>query len=144
MSEYLGDLVLVCSGGTPAAAGAVVPTVDIKLTLNTAVTSRLYNNGWSEAMLAIDEPGSGDSGSSTPLACNDPSGSCHILGTGNGFGVYDGSPSRPNIFQSKVSGNTVTFPSVPMDALNTAGYVRVLRITNLRADAHYDRARIWR
>src|SRR5689334_24156029 len=41
-SERVGDIALVCTGGTPTASGVPVPTVDIQIFLNTAVTSRLY------------------------------------------------------------------------------------------------------
>src|SRR5436190_18451051 len=63
-SEGTGDITLTCAGGTATAAGAFVPTVGIQVFLNAAVTSRLYPNGWSEALLIIDEPGSGLPGTS--------------------------------------------------------------------------------
>ena len=58
-SERVGDIALVCTGGTPTASGVPVPTVDIQIFLNTAVTSRLYTGTKSEALLVIDEPDSG-------------------------------------------------------------------------------------
>jgi hypothetical protein len=128
-----GDIFLICTGGTPTAAGAPVPTSDISVFLNTAVTSRIYSNGWSEVLLIVDDPGSGIQGTSnTQLACNDPNGICSITGTGTGIGTYDGSSGRPNVFQGRVSGNSVTFQSIPIDAVSTA---RVLRIVNLRVNA---------
>src|SRR5579863_603209 len=48
VSERIGDLVLVCTGGTPTAAGVALPTSDITIYLNTAITNRLYSNGWSD------------------------------------------------------------------------------------------------
>jgi hypothetical protein len=136
MAERVGDIVLTCTGGTPAAAGAPVPTADVTIFLNTAVTSRLYPNGWSEALLIVDEPGSGIPGTSnTQLACSDPNGVCTIAGTGTGVGVYNGSAGRPNVFPGRVTRNTVTFPGIPIDPAGGTGNVRVLRITNIRANA---------
>jgi hypothetical protein len=54
--------VIVCTGGSPPALGTVIPTANITLFLNTAVTSRLLQattvGSASEALLLIDEPGS--------------------------------------------------------------------------------------
>ena len=131
-SDLIADVVFYCSGGTITASGATVGNIDVKLTLPLAITNRVYGSGWSDALLLIDEPNSG-SASAPQRACNNPSGLCSITGTGTGLGVYDGSPGRPNVFAGKVSGNTVTF-SIPLDGIN-GDYVRVLRITNVRADA---------
>jgi len=135
-AEAVGDFVLWCTGGTPTPAGSPVPTVDVTLTLNSPITNRAYANGWTDALLLIDEPNSGLSGAvNLQLACNDPSGSCVINGTGNGVGTYSATTGRPNVFTGKVSGNTVTFPNVPLDPVAPGHGMRVLRITNLRVDA---------
>jgi uncharacterized repeat protein (TIGR01451 family) len=134
--ERVGDLVLHCHGGTPVASGTPLPTVNITVYLGVTVTSRLYSNGWSEALLLVDNPGSSlNYVPSTPLACNDPNGICQITGTGTGAGAYDGSPGRPNIFQGKVSGNAITFTSIPFDP--PGAWVRMLRITNIRVNGSF-------
>src|ERR1700754_2837387 len=64
LTEQVGDITLSCTGGTPTASGSPVPTVTLQLSFGTAVTSRLFSNGWSEALLVVDEPNSGLPGSS--------------------------------------------------------------------------------
>jgi hypothetical protein len=145
LTEQMGDLILTCTGGTPTPAGAAVPTVDLTLVLNAPITNRTYPNGWSDALLLIDEPNTVAqlNGAPTPLlACQDSSGSCSMTGTGNGAGTYNGAAGRPNVFSGKVSGNTLTFPNVPLDPLGSGvasaafGLTgRILRITNVRVDA---------
>ena len=65
-TELTGDILLVCSGGAQPTLGSAVPTATISVFLNTAVTSRLLGTnsvpGASEALLIIDEPGSGETG----------------------------------------------------------------------------------
>ncbi len=153
-TELMGDIVIVCNGGTAPAAGASIPTVNITIFLNTAVTSRLLptssNNSASEALLLIDEPGSalGGYGPSVPQTL------CSSVNTGAGFGgcaqvvgtingtagvpVSATSPTTPgaNVFQGVVGGNQVTFFGIPVLPPATAGLSRVLRITNIRANAN--------
>ncbi len=59
-AALVGDIIIECAGGTlPAGA---VPMVNITVALNaTPVTSRVFANGLSEALLLIDEPGVGAS-----------------------------------------------------------------------------------
>ena len=136
VADLAGDIVITCSGGTPVASGSPVPQVDITVYFTAPVTSRLYPNGWSEAVLLVDEPGSGLPASPVQqLACNDPSGRCSVTGTGTGLGVYDGSTGRPNVFQgSLVGGSQITFAAVPF-APPDPGSSRILRITNVRVNA---------
>src|SRR5215471_14580361 len=55
-----GDITLICTGGANQAVGSALPQATIQLFYNTAVTSRLFgNSGASEALLIIDDPGSG-------------------------------------------------------------------------------------
>jgi hypothetical protein len=63
----VGDIVLICTGGTPPAVGSVIPTANVTVSFVTNVTSRLLSysstqagmsSGTSEALLLIDEPGS--------------------------------------------------------------------------------------
>jgi hypothetical protein len=62
-TEQTGDITLVCTGGVLQAAGSNIPQVNITLFYNTAVTSRLLpvsgSSNQSEALLLLDEPGSG-------------------------------------------------------------------------------------
>jgi uncharacterized repeat protein (TIGR01451 family) len=141
-TEKTGDIVLICSGGTPTAVGDPLPQGNITVFLNTAVTSRLMDaTGASEAILMVDEPGSALPGApSTQLACATPLTGCSI--TSNGGEPYDGTPGRPNIFEGVVSSNTVTFFGVPLTSpgnfgINPGGSegARILRITNIRANA---------
>jgi len=66
LTELVGDILLNCSGGTPIAPGATIPTATITVYLNTQVTSRLLGTGStagaSEAVLFIDEPNTGLTG----------------------------------------------------------------------------------
>src|SRR5579871_3693512 len=70
LTELIGDIVLTCTGGADLTQGSPIPTANITVSLGTQVTSRLLNgaaftvNGGqpqfvSEALLLIDEPGSG-------------------------------------------------------------------------------------
>ena len=56
LAEFTGDFFVTCTGGTPTQAGMPVPAVDIRIFLNTAITSRKLAGSWSEALLLIDEP----------------------------------------------------------------------------------------
>ena len=78
-TELAGDIVIVCQGGSAPALGSVIPTANITIFLNTAVTSRLLQSttagNASEALLLIDEPGSALTGygPSTPQTlCTTP------------------------------------------------------------------------
>jgi hypothetical protein len=106
-TEQTGDITLTCTGGNTPAAGTLVPQVNIQVFLNTAVTSRLLpvsglNNNISEALLLIDEPGSG-------LPQPNPGGAFPAVPAGFG-------PSAPQLVcgaagtfgSSLISGATVT------------------------------------
>jgi hypothetical protein len=63
-TEQTGDVTLTCTGGVTPTLGSVIPTVNITVFYNTQVTSRLLpvsgtSSSISEALLLIDEPGSG-------------------------------------------------------------------------------------
>jgi hypothetical protein len=108
-ADLVGDITLVCTGGAALAVGAPVPTTDITIFLNTLVTSRTYAGEGSEALLIIDEPGSGLLGaSSTQLACTNPTAGCSMTSKA-GNSTYDGSSGQPNIFPGVVQGNSVIF-----------------------------------
>jgi hypothetical protein len=153
-TEQTGDITLSCTGGTPLAVGATIPLVNITVFYNTTVTSRLFTNATnaSEALLMIDEPGSGLTGgfgTTLPqLLCTTPLtgaqvGGCGPLTVGSfttsagGTNTYTpvvGTAQGPNVYQGIVSGNSVTFFGVPALAPATTG-TRVYRITNVRVNA---------
>jgi len=62
ITELIGDLLLQCTGGNPTPRGSLVPTSDLRLSLNTNITSRLLaGSGFADALLLIDEPYPNDS-----------------------------------------------------------------------------------
>jgi hypothetical protein len=139
LADYTGDIVIVCSGGTPAAQGAPLPFVNFTLSLDTSITSRQLAPNWSEALLMVDEPGSVFSPGTPQLVCGAAGtteispGGCTMTGTGTGAGVYSGTGARPNVFQAKqTAGNQVVW-QIPFDPPPLGG-MRVFRMTNIRTD----------
>jgi hypothetical protein len=156
-TEQTGDITITCTGGAPISPGSVVPLVNFTIFYNTIVTSRLLPvtsgqtvSNASEALLLIDEPGSGlpGYGPSLPQAlCTTPATGCaasvgNVPGTtynttvdgypGTG-GVTSATPAK-NVYQGVVNGNAVTFFGVPVNPPTTTGS-RVYRITNVRVNA---------
>jgi hypothetical protein len=154
-AELLGDIVIQCIGGTAIPAGGTVPLANITVALNnTIATSKGLANGFSEALLLIDEPGAGTAvgpgGTLGQNICNTPTAG---IGAGpGGCGVVSGSVSTPvgtyygavqsgntsavvNVFVGTVSNNQVIFNGIPILAPVTAGFARVFRITNIRGNA---------
>jgi hypothetical protein len=143
-TELTGDIVITCTGGTPPALGTQIPTANITIFLNTAVTSRLMQSSGnlSEALLLIDEPGSGLTGYGPSL------GQTLCVGCGPQFvgtiGANAGVPVSAsgattvgaNVFQGAVTGNSVTFFGIPIMPPSSTGLSRVFRITNLRANTN--------
>jgi len=158
LTELVGDITLVCTGGTvPAAvvAGtAPVPQANIVVNLGGAVTSRLIGNGGnsnaSEALLLIDEPGAagltGVGPYESQYLCPTPSTGCQAwYGTVTNAGgtapdittTAGGTIPAANVYQGVITGTyQVTFFGVPILAPVTAGTARVLRITNLRVNGY--------
>jgi len=155
ITDQIGDIVIVCTGGGPFPAnGAAVPTVNITVSLQTNVTSRVLANGGSEALLLIDEPGSGLPGAGASLpqtVCSNGTtaaggagagGTCTstVVGTFTTPGGVTTTWSNdgvhvPNVFQGIVTAaNQVTFQGVPVLPPVTAGAQRIFRITNIRAN----------
>lgn len=99
----------------------------------------LTAGGASEALLLVDEPGAGLSFSpATQLACATPAlgaapGGCPI--TANGGNPYNGSAGHSNVFTGVVTGNQVTFFSVPIAQPGNNSPL-IFRITNLRVNAN--------
>ena len=169
-TEQTGDVTLSCNGGANipvAPIGATIPNVplvNIQIFLNTAVTSRLLpitslTNNSSEALLLIDEPGSGLAssvaaglpfGPSAPQSvCPTPTTGCpqfvsSVAGAVAGTTVAVSTNTAQgtaattngyNVFQGIVSGNSVTFFGIPVLPPVTTGISRVYRVTNIRANA---------
>jgi hypothetical protein len=112
LTEYIGDIVITCVGGTPTLKGVQVPTVNFQVDLlnQTNFTSRLLgfntpaNNGgfpMNEAILAINEPvpptganNPANAGQSSPYGvihqsiCSDSNTTGDCLNTGNGLGGW--------------------------------------------------------
>jgi len=129
-ADLVGDLYLSCTGGTPTVGGQIVPSVNIQITLNTNITSKLLGTsglGFNEALLIIDDPNTPGQNSNRPiLNCGAPGapdngisgpGVCEIISTGNAAQTYDGTANgngisancatvtygcgRPNVFQGR-------------------------------------------
>jgi len=172
MTELIGDIVLNCTGGTTPGVpnggsansstyGSQIPTANVTVYLNGTVTSRLTSssNSASEALLLIDEPGSGlpGYGPTVPLtvctSANQSANTCpeYIGNTAaplSGVNVPVQTNPCPsgvcatttytagwNAWQGTVSGSSVTFFGVPVLAPGTTG-TRVFRITNVRVNAN--------
>ena len=157
-TEQTGDITITCTGGAPIPQGNAVPLVNITVFYNTTVTSRLLTSSIStsspnpnEALLLIDEPGSGlpGYGPSLPqVLCTTPLTGCAAnAGMPNGSTVAGAvvpgtSTPAPNVYQgttacsssSACSSNAVTFFGVPVMPPTTTGQ-RVYRITNVRVNA---------
>jgi hypothetical protein len=149
-TEQTGDVTLSCTGGVSTTAGNPIPQVNIQIFLNTAITSRLLPvsgiSNVSEALLLIDEPGSG----LTPVVplfgpaagqniCSTPNTGCieyanYIGGVPVAVDTVGATTPGRNVFQGIVSGNSVTFFGIPVLAPGTTSS-RVFRITNIRANA---------
>lgn len=129
VSEKAGDVVLNCAGGTATDAGVNVPTTDIQIFLNTSLTSRILDTATNstEALLMIDEPAPADQ-----MLCGSING-CNVQGKGGAAGTYVG---QPNVFRGQLAGtNSIVFLGVPVDPPGTTQAARVIRITNIRANA---------
>lgn len=152
-TEMTGDITITCTGGiVPTLSTATVPSpvglVNFTIFYNSTVTSRLFSADTrvSEALLLIDEPGSGllGAGPQRPQTlCTTPLSGCTAIVSdaaatfaagGAAFATTDGTTAAPNVYQGIVSGNSVTFLGVPVLAPTTTGS-RVFRITNVRINA---------
>ncbi len=136
ITELMGDLVLNCTGGTATALGVQVDSVNITVTLNTEVTSRLLdtdNNG-DEALLLVDDPAPG-----SQSVCFTSAAPCPMLGQGatGGTSSYLVAPTK-NVYQGQWNSNqpgSVVFRGVPIDPPGTVRTQLVLRVTNVRGNA---------
>jgi len=174
LTELIGDIVLTCTGGALLPNGSVVSTANITVSLGTNVTSRILSTGnlnggptqnVSEALLLIDEPGSGlpstiaGTGPTAPQTpCLNAAGTFPIAGAGAGgcVQVVNNVPVNPlnpglgtipvmstqgggapaNMYLGLVSANQVTFAGIPILPPVTSGSTRVFRMTNIRANVN--------
>lgn len=117
IAELTGDLVLNCNGNVPA--GGII--ANIRIFLNTNVTSRLYDDDLpapNEALLLIDNPAPA---AQAYWAHDD---------------VWTPADNLPNVFQGLTSGvNSIDWLGIPLVAPGSAGVNRVYRFTNIRANA---------
>ncbi|MCC6591060.1 MAG: hypothetical protein IT168_30525 [Bryobacterales bacterium] len=154
VAELVGDVLLICTGGTPTADGAQVPQVNIQVFSSPSIniTSRILGGGgvgsMTEALLFVDEPTQANQticgGPATGNTYTVPLGSGQqvitgvcglLLGTGNGVNTYAGGTNRPNAFQARTAGaNSLIWQGVPFDPPGT-NTTRILRITNVRVNA---------
>ena len=121
-AETVGDALLVCTG-TPPSGGAV----NVSVFLNTFATSRSFNpaSPANEALLLVDEPGSGIPGTPpTQIPCGYTDETTFTCPAGTN--TYQGSYSAAN--QINFFGVTIPPP------LAIGGPSLIFRITNLRAD----------
>ena len=171
-TEQTGDITITCTGGSAIPPGTSqntnsVPLVNITVFYNAPVTSRLLTGSISttspnpnEALLLIDEPGSGLPGygpSLSQMLCPTPltgcaaysgfpagsgtTGSVMPPSTVSGVGVASTAPAY-NVYQgttscsssSSCTSNAVTFFGVPVNPPTTTGS-RVFRIVNVRVNA---------
>jgi len=133
-AEQAGDIVLVCMGGTPVAAGAPLPVYTVRVELGVPASSRVLDavTGASEALLAVDEhllpPGA------ALQACPATGVPCPVTGTGGAASPYH-EPGAYNLFQGRVAmaANAIEFPNIPIDPPGMNG-IRIFRVMNIRAD----------
>jgi len=173
MTELVGDIVLTCTGGPTPTVGAVIPTANITVSFGTNVTSRILSYAvvtpssvtaanTSEALLLIDEPGSGlavaPPAAATTIGPGAPQTLCgasgqpySLVGAGPGgcqqfvqqvggefvMSSTSGTYTDPkNVYAGVVSANQVTFNGIPILPPTSAGVSRVFRITNIRVNAN--------
>jgi uncharacterized protein (TIGR03437 family) len=136
-AELVSDVLLSCSGGSPTAAGASLPQLEILLISNTPTGNRTFvppaptstdpippastTNGlpWNDALLLVDDPAPGSQTPCTPAAGAD---SCPALA----------GSSAPNVFQGRqLQDNTILFRHIPIDPPGD-GATRLIRIANVR------------
>jgi len=158
-TELVDDILIVCYGGSALQVGSAVPTVNMTVVMSPAVpiTSRILGPSGSfasEAMLTIDEPGSGQptemTGGYGPQApqslCTtaqqlaNKGAACAAQAGLDRSGQYqvavqpNSSTPAQNVYQGKIGDygpNSVTFYNVPVLPPGFSG-ARIFRIANIR------------
>ncbi len=120
-TELTGDIVIACVGGAAPVLGTPIQVANIVIFLNTAVTSRLLQatsaGNASEALLLIDEPGSGlgGYGPSVPQTlCTTPSVGAGPGGCSQIVGTFEAHGWRP---ESLLRGCSALLLTMPVTAL---------------------------
>ncbi len=150
VTERVGDLKIICTGGTPTAVGSFVPQFNLQIFTSPAVniTSRTIGGDVSEALMLIDEPDPSIQslcGSSNTPTTTSAAGTCPMLGNGTGVNAYNGATTtstatttnwgRPNAFVGRKVGETsIVWNGIPFDPPGSTG-TRVIRLTNIRLNA---------
>ena len=134
VTELVGDVLLVCTGGTPTPNGSQMPMVNVQLTLNVNLTSRVLGTNGSratEALLLIDDPGARTNPGTPQTFCTTPETGCTVTAP------LALDARTPNMFLGVVSLRPALdfFIRVPVDPRRDSG-VRLLRVTNIRANAN--------
>jgi hypothetical protein len=136
ITELVGDFILNCTGGTPVAAGAPAPVVNITVSIinpGVQITSRILTApDQTESLLLVDEPTNVQA-----KVCNVGTSTCPVNGVA-GFSSPYLAAGAYNAWQGQLlaGGNSVVFSGVPIAPPGTAGGVREFRITNIRVDAN--------
>ena len=102
ITELVGDLLLQCTGGNPTPRGQQVPVTNLRLTLNTNITSRLLGSGFIDALLLVDEPYPNDS--NTPQNTHPGPGDNNSIVNGGTVGNITVPPNSP--FQTLCNSRT--------------------------------------
>jgi hypothetical protein len=109
-AELLGDIVITCIGGTAVAPGTAVPTANITIALNnTIVTSRVFSNGLSEALLLIDEPGASGTGAAQGPGTTLPQTICASPNGAGPFGCAQTSGGTTGTYAPATTGPSAQF-----------------------------------
>jgi uncharacterized protein (TIGR03437 family) len=123
LAELTGDVVIQCNTNGPLPpAGSPPPLVTVEVFLNTSVTSRVFENRLSEALLILNDP----------LPENQ-----YIAEGGESPNTVGcrASPTCPNVFHGRQSGPThLIWDGIPFDPPKNE-FTQVFRLTNIRADA---------
>jgi len=104
LTELVGDIVLVCTGGTSLLPGQQIPQANITIFLNTQVTSRLLTGSQSEAILTIDEPKASET--SAAQTCTSP--------IASGCSAFSAGPGGPNQTEFKATFGANTTNEYPL------------------------------
>jgi hypothetical protein len=169
LTELVGDIVLTCSGGPTPVVGTAISTANFTVSFGTNVTSRLLTysslnpnlqtTNTSEALLLIDEPGSGllvpnsvagigpaapqtlcgSGGVPYSLVGAGPTGCTQYVALAGGVDytmVSAGGGPAANVYAGVVSSNQVTFYGIPIMPPTSTGVSRVFRMTNIRINAN--------
>ncbi len=127
VTEIVGDLLVTCTPNVIVASGG---TVTITVTLNTRITNRLLGNGYSDALLIIDNPW--PTGLTRSMQDTGYAGGYTSVGTFPTEGA-----SGYTVYTARQTGiNEVEWDGVPIDPPGTSG-VTVLHFINVRGDADF-------